>query len=333
MLSRVADSIYWMSRYIERAENVARFVDVNLTLMLDLPGTASPQWQPLVEITGDTEAFAKRYGEATQRNIIQFLTFDPENANSILSCLRSARENARSVREIISSEMWEQLNQAYLMVNAAASSRGYLSDPQELFESVKMGSHLFAGVTDATMTHGEGWHFCQLGRKLERADKTSRILDVKYFLLLPDVQDVGTTVDDVEWAAVLRSASAVEMYHKRHGRIAPSRIVQFLLLDREFPRAIHFCLMSARESVHAISGTPAGMFRSPAEQLFGQLCSEMAYAQVDEIIAGGLHEYLDTLQTKVNLVGQHVQETFFASRAAPAAPRRARSRSTDRVRS
>ena len=334
MLSRVADSIYWMSRYIERAENVARFVDVNLNLMLDLPGTASsPQWQPLVEITGDTEAFAAHYGEATQRNIIQFLTFDTENVNSILSCLRSARENARSVREIISSEMWEQLNQAYLMVNAAAGTRGYLSDPQELFESVKMASHLFAGVTDATMTHGEGWHFCRLGRKLERADKTSRILDVKYFLLLPDVQDVGTTVDDVQWAAVLRSASAFEMYHKRHGRIAPSRIVQFLLLDREFPRAIHFCLISARESVHAISGTPAGMFRSPVEQLFGLLCSEMAYAQVDDIIGGGLHEYLDTLQTKLNQVGQHVQETFFASRAAPPAPRRARTRNTDRMRS
>lgn len=333
MLSRVADSIYWMSRYIERAENVARFVDVNLNLMLDLPGSATTQWQPLVEITGDTEQFAARYGEATQPNIIQFLTFDPENANSILSCLRSARENARSVREIISSEMWEQLNQAYLMVNAAAGTRGYLADPQELFESVKMASHLFAGVTDATMTHGEGWHFCRLGRKLERADKTSRILDVKYFLLLPDVSDVGTTVDDVEWAAVLRSASAFEMYHKRHGRIAPSRIVQFLLLDREFPRAIHFCLISARESVHAISGTPAGMFRSPVEQLFGLLCSEMAYAQVDDVIAGGLHEYLDTLQTKMNQVGQHVQETFFAARATPPVARRTRARGTDRMRS
>jgi len=326
MLSRVADSIYWMSRYFERAENVARFVDVNLNLMLDLPGQGAQQWQPLVEITGDTEAFAERYSEATQRNIIQFLTFDTENVNSILSCLRAARENARSVREIISSEMWEQLNQAYLMVDGAARSAGDLTDSQELFASVKMASHLFAGVTDATMTHGEGWHFCRLGRKLERADKTSRILDVKYFLLLPTLDHVGTTVDDVQWAAVLRSASAFEMYHKRHGRIAPNRIVQFLVLDREFPRAIHFCLMSARESVHAISGTPAGMFRSPVEQLLGLLCSELAYAQIDDIIAAGLHEYLDTLQTKMNQVGQHIRETFFAARAAAPAPRRAKRR-------
>jgi uncharacterized alpha-E superfamily protein len=319
MLSRVADSIHWMSRYIERAENVARFVDVTLNLMLDLPDRSEQPWRPLVDITADTEMFTARYGEATQRNVIQFLTFDTDNVNSILSCFRAARENARSVREVISSEMWEQLNQSYLMVTAAAGSRGHLTDPQELFASVKLASQVFAGVTDSTMTHGEGWHFCRLGRKLERADKTSRILDVKYFLLLPTVHDVGTTVDDVQWAAVLRSASAFEMYHKRHGRIAPGRIVEFLLLDREFPRAIHYCLVAARESVHAISGTPAGMFRSPVERVLGLLCSELAYAQIDDIIAGGLHEYLDELQTKMNQVGQHIQETFFAARVAPPA--------------
>jgi uncharacterized alpha-E superfamily protein len=320
MLSRVADSIYWMSRYIERAENVARSVDVTLNLMLDLPDRSEAQWHPLVDITGDTAAFAARYRDATQRNVIQFLTFDTENVNSILSCLRAARENARSIREIISSEMWEQLNQSYLMVSAAAARRAHLTDPQELFASVKLGSQVFAGVTDATMTHGEGWHFCRLGRKLERADKTSRILDVKYFLLLPAAHDVGTTVDDVQWAAVLRSASAFEMYHKRHGRISPGRIVEFLLLDREFPRAINYCLMAARESVHAISGTPAGMFRSPVERVLGLLCSELAYAQIDDIMAAGLHEYLDELQTKMNQVGQHIQEAFFAVGVAPSAP-------------
>src|SRR5262249_51443881 len=156
----------------------------------------------------------------------------------IISCLQAARDNARSVREVISSEMWEQVNAFYLMVNAAAMKPKPLTDPQELFASVKMSSHLFAGVTDATMTHNEGWHFCWLGRHLERADKTSRILDVKYFLLLPTAADVGTTYDDIQWAAVLRSTSAFEMYRKRHGRLSPERIVEFLLLDREFPRAI-----------------------------------------------------------------------------------------------
>jgi uncharacterized alpha-E superfamily protein len=318
MLSRVADSIYWMSRYIERAENVARFVDVNLNLMLDFPGGSAQQWQPLVDITGDTEDFAERFGQAAdERSVIGFLTFDTKNPNSILSCVRAARENARSVREIISSSMWEHLNQAYLMLTAAAR-RGEVRDPHELFSSVKTASHTFIGVTDTTMTHGEAWHFCRLGRQLERADKTSRILDVKYFLLLPTVDDIGTTVDDVQWAAVLRSASAFEMYHKRHGRIVPSRIVEFLLLDYDFPRAIHHSLKAARESVHAISGTPVAMFRSPVEQLLGLLCSELAYAQVDELIAGGLHEYLDSLQTQMNQIGVHIHDTFFSGRGAVA---------------
>jgi uncharacterized alpha-E superfamily protein len=326
MLSRVADSIYWMSRYIERAENVARFIDVNLNLMLDLPVGSAQQWRPLVDTTGDAAKFARRYGSATQQNVIQFLTFDTENPNSILSCVRSARENARSVREIISSEMWEQVNEFYLMVNSAASV-GSTRDPQELFASVKLSSHLFAGVTDATMTHSEGWHFCRLGRRLERADKTSRILDVKYFLLLPTAEDVGTTFDDIQWAAVLRSASAFEMYRKSHGRMSPARVVEFLLLDREFPRAIHSCLMAARESVHAISGTPAGVFRNPVEQVLGELCSELAYAQVDEIISAGLHEYLDRLQTRMNRVSSDIYKTFFAGpRAAAPIRKKARER-------
>src|SRR5258706_847866 len=196
MLARVADSIYWMSRYVERAENVARFIEVNLNLMLDLPVGSAQQWQPLVATTGDAAAFAKRYGTATQRNVIQFLTFDQENVNSIRSCLRAARENARSVREIISSPMWEQVNVFYLMVHDLAATARVREAPYEFFHEIRMASHLFEGLTNATMSHGEGWHFCRMGRLLERADKTSRMVDVKYFLLLPSVADVGTPFDD-----------------------------------------------------------------------------------------------------------------------------------------
>jgi uncharacterized alpha-E superfamily protein len=324
MLARVADSVYWMSRYVERAENVARFIEVNLNLMLDLPVGSAQQWQPLVDTTGDAAAFAKRYGAATQRNVIQFLTFDLENVNSIRYSLRAARENARSVREIISSEMWEQLNEFYLMVNSSAL--GSRTDPQDLFASVRMAGHLFTGVTDATMTHNESWNFCRLGRMLERADKTSRILDVKYFLLLPTAADVGTTSDDIQWAAVLRSASAFEMYRKSHGRISPDRIVEFLLLEREFPRAINYCLVRARESVHAISGTPVDMVRHPVERLLGELCSELAYARVETIISTGLHEYLDRLQTRLNQVGNGVSDTFFAARGTPPVRKKAKAR-------
>ena len=321
MLSRVADSIYWMSRYIERAENVARFVDVNLNLMLDSPAT-DQQWQPLVNITGDHADFAKRYGPmASAQSVLQFLTFDRENPNSIISCLRAARENARSVREIISSEMWLQLNTFYLMVNSAASSGKGFESTNIFFHEVKLASHLFTGITDATMTHGEAWHFCRLGRKLERADKTSRILDVKYFILLRSVADVGTIYDDVQWVAVLRSASAFEMYRKRHGRISPMAIVEFLLLDGEFPRAVRFCLNSARDSLHAISGTPVGVHRKHAEKLLGQICSELANANVDKIVTAGLHEYLDALQTNVNRASTGIYERFFATRVPESAQR------------
>ncbi len=315
MLSRVADSIYWMSRYVERAENVARFIDVNLNLMLDSPSGADQQWKPLVNITGDHAIFDKNYpGGATQQNVIQFLTFDRDNPNSIISCLRAARENARSVREIISSEMWLQLNTFYLMVNSAASSGKGFEEPHEFFSEVKLSSHLFTGITDATMTHGEGWHFSRLGRKLERADKTSRILDVKYFILLRSVADVGTPLDEVQWVAVLRSASAFEMYRKRHGRIDPKSIVEFLLLDAEFPRAIRYCLNAARDSLHAISGTPIGTYRKPVEKLLGQICSDLAYANVDEIMNQGLHEYLDELQNNMNLASTGIYERFLARR-------------------
>ncbi|HWV98887.1 MAG TPA: alpha-E domain-containing protein [Candidatus Acidoferrum sp.] len=321
MLSRVADSIYWMSRYVERAENVARFIEVNLQLMLDAPSGQDQQWEPLVNTTGDHEAFTKRFGEATQQTVIHFLTFDAENPNSILSCVRAARENARTVREIISSDMWLQLNKFYLMVTAAADNSSALANPYEFFTEVKNANHLFNGSAAATMTHGEPWHFFLIARMLERADKTSRILDVKYFILLRSVQDVGTPFDDIQWAAVLRSASAFEMYRKRHGRISPKSVVEFLLLDREFPRAVHYCLLAARDALHAISGTPAGTFRYPPEKLLGQLCSDLSFTSVDEVINSGLHEYLDNLQTRMNQVAGGIYETFFALKTPKPAKR------------
>ncbi len=312
MLSRVAESIYWMSRYVERAENVARFLEVNFLLMLDAPDGFDQQWKPLVNTTGDADDFAQRYGRAHQENVIQFLTFDAQNPNSILSCLRAARESARTVREIISSDMWLQLNKAYIMANHAANNPRTLASQHDFLTEVKMASHLFSGVTNATMTHEEAWHFCRLGRMLERADKTSRILDVKYFYLLRNVDDVGTPFDELQWAAVLRSASALEMYRKRYGRISPTGVVDFLLLDRLFPRAIQYCLMAARDSLHAISGTPLGAFRFPHERLLGQLCSDLWYTAVQEIIDGGLHEYVDELQTQMNQIGAGIFDTFFA---------------------
>ena len=170
MLSRVADSIFWMSRYIERAENVARFVDVNLNLTLDLGVEGGEQWAPLVYTTGDHARFEELHGRPTQQNVIQFLSFDEQNPNSILSCLRAARENARTVREMISSAMWEEVNKFYLMVRSEAAGRLAVEAPYDFFNQIKMSSHLLQGVTDATMSRGEPWHFGRMGRLVERAD-------------------------------------------------------------------------------------------------------------------------------------------------------------------
>jgi uncharacterized alpha-E superfamily protein len=314
MLSRVADSIYWMSRYVERAENLARFADVTLNMMLDLPTGAPEQWRPLINATGDDEEFFERYGDPTRDNVIQFLTFDREYPNSILSCLHSARENARSVREAIGSEMWEHLNQFYLSVLDAASDPGSLESLNDFFQHVKMSSHLFTGITVTTMSQGEGWHFARMGRLLERADKTSRILDVKYFTLLPSLQDVGTPMDDLQWSSVLRSVSGFEMYRKRHHGITPKRVVDFLVLDRQFPRAIIHCIDHANQSLHAISGSPEGTFCNPAEKRLGLLRSELAYAEIDEILTSGLHEFLDSFQSKLNSVGEAIFQTYIAMR-------------------
>lgn len=313
MLSRVADCVFWMSRYIERAENTARFVDVNLNLTLDLGGTLANQWDPLIYTTCDHEEFYQRYGTATQKNAVAMLTFDLENPNSILSCLKSARENARSVREIISSVIWEELNKFYHLVQNAAAN-GQADNPFEFFNQVKRSGQLIVGIMEAAMTRGEAWHFCQLGRLLERADKTSRILDVKYYILLPSVDDVGTPLDSIQWSALLKSASAFEMYRKRHGRITPHEVADFLILDTEFPRSLRFCLRGAEESLQAITGTSPITFRNQAERRLGQLRSELDYAQISDIVEHGLHEFIDSFQIKLNQVGEAIQTTFFARR-------------------
>lgn len=317
MLSRVADSIFWMSRYIERAENVARFIDVNMQLAMDL-GTQglseSQQWAPLVATTGDLELFSELYGEPNRVAAIEFLTFDERNANSIVSCLRLARENARTVREMISSSMWEELNKFFLTVVAARSSDAIRDSAYEFFNQIKLSSNLLEGITVATMSHGEAWHFARMGRLIERADKTSRILDVKYYVLLPDAQDVGTPLDTVQWSALLESASALEMYRKRFGRIAPAAVADFLILDREFPRAIHNCLIRSEESLLAITGGIRGRFNTLAEKHLGRLRSQFDYTQIGEIIDQGLHEFIDAFQFQLNEVGDAIHETFFAIR-------------------
>lgn len=315
MLSRVADSIYWMSRLVERADNVARFVEVNLYLEIDLPDHGAKSWSPLIAATGDDKIFEERYGAPTRQNVIKFLTFDREYANSILACLRSARENARSVREAIPSELWEQLNGFYHLVRDQSADRMASDELADFYKRIRMESHLFHGIADDIMSRGEGWHFFNMGRLVERADKTSRLIDVKYFTLLPRISDVGSPTDNLQWSAVLRSVSGFEMYRKQHHLIAPSKVVAFLLLDREFPRSALHCLRNASLSLHAISGNPIEQPRLVPETLFRNLIGEFEYASVEAVLLYGLHEFVDGFQRRLNEIGGGIYETFLQYRS------------------
>ena len=312
MLSRVADSLFWMSRYVERAENVARFIDVNLMLLLDVGVQGTSQWAPLVYTTGDHEDFEARYSDTSQENVLRFLTFDRKNPNSILSCLASARENARVSRDMISSQMWEELNKFYLLVRDAQNDPMIIAAPYGFFERIRRAGYSIEGVAQTTMSQGEAWHFARLGQMLERSDKTSRILDVKYYLLLPQASDVGTPLDLRQWGSLLKSVWAIEMYRRCHGRLSPRSVVDFLLLNREFPRAVHFSVQQAETSLLAISGGTGKNFRNRSEQLLGRLRSEFAYTDVENVMDRGLHEFIDDLQANLNTIGEAIFNDFIA---------------------
>ncbi|WP_182867525.1 alpha-E domain-containing protein [Rhodopirellula sp. JC639] len=312
MLSRVAETVYWLSRYIERAENIARFIDVNYNLTLGEAEPLSKQWTPLLETTADQDEFAKRYDRPTRENVLQFLSFDDQNGNSMISCVARARENARTIREVISSVVWEQLNTFHLLVQAAGHVPETLEQPQQFCERVRLTSHLLVGAMDATMSHDEAWHFSRLGRMIERADKTSRLLDVQYYNLLPDGSGVGPSLDVVRWAALLRSASALESYRRLRGKIVPRRVAEFLMLDRKFPRAMHFAVMRARDSMRMITGSESDTYCYHSEQLLGRLCSNLDYAVIDDIIQDGLHQSIDQFQCQLNTIGQEIHEDFFS---------------------
>lgn len=315
MLSRVANSLYWMNRYVERAENYARFISVNFNLVLDMPPSEQAQWEPLLFASGDHPLFRQYFEEAHRDQVLQFMTFDTRNPNSILSCLHRARENARSIREIISKEMWEHLNQFYLAVKKdAANDQRKADDWLDFYNQVKMGSQLFFGIIDSTITRNEGWHFGRLGRFLERADKTSRFIDVKYFILLPRPAAVGSNLDLLQWSALLKSVSAFNMYRQAYRAIEPAKIVEFLILHRTFPRSIYYCLEQAERSLWVIAGGPHRDNR--AVKALGKLRSGLEYLEVSDIFKAGLHEYLDDFQRRNNQVDNAIFEEYFALKPA-----------------
>lgn len=315
MLSRVADSLYWLARYIERAENNARILDVNLQLTLDMDhegGRAErDDWLPILATLEDQKLFNEQYPEAAADTVCEFLTFAKKNPNSIWSCVAAARENARTVREYISSEMWERINSLYLWLNSAGARQLFTGSAIDFYRQLVDYSHQFQGTTDSTLTHGEGWSFLQLGKYIERADSASRILDLKYHVLLPNGEQVGGHVDTLQWIAVLKSCSAFEAYRKIHtGQVTPWSVAEFIALHDTFPRSIRFCVDQLVHALHALSGCDPTHFSNEAERLAGRLCSDLDYATIGDIFKIGLHQYLDGIQLRLIEIAGAMHKTY-----------------------
>lgn len=313
MLSRVADLIYWLNRYIERAENYARFMDVTFNLSLELPPDIPEQWLPLIATSGDWDLFHELYNGATKANVIRFLGFDTKNPNSIYNCIIRARENARAVRPEITKEVWEQLNRMYLFMKDAYNKKKWLrKDPRAVFDEIKQGCHLFYGILDATISRNELWHFGSIGRLTERADKTSRILDVKYHILGKSDDLAGSTIDIIQWAALLKSVSAYDMYRKKYGNLQPKSIVEFLVLDKLFPRSISRCVNQTEFSLYQICGDRINGYMNSAEKKAGIIRYELEYSDINDVFDKGLHQYLDGIQIKLNSLSDEIYKTFFS---------------------
>ncbi|MCR6656006.1 MAG: alpha-E domain-containing protein [Opitutus sp.] len=314
MLSRVAHSLYWMSRYIERAENIARLLEVNLQFLLDFQGidddSVKDHWGSIIASSGGGELFAQHYDVADSRSATSFLAFDLRNPSSILSCVYAARENARMVRDQISLEMWETINELYLFLKARNAAVVWAAGANEFFERIKQHSHLFQGLTDSTFSRSEGWEFIQFGKFLERADKTTRILDVKYHILLPNADDVGGALDTAQWQAVLRSASALEAYRRFYVReILSWKAAEFLIFSDTFPRSLHYCVAQVNDLLRRILGETGARPRSEAARISRRLFADLESRSIPDVLKQGLHEFLMEVQNALDRIGDEVVQT------------------------
>ncbi len=309
MLSRVADNLYWITRYLERAEHTARLLDLNLHQMLDqTPESAALRWQRVyaaLRMTPPVDAPNDAY------NITYSLTFDLSNDASIVSYVMAARENARQVREQISTEMWEQLNQLSLHIRRTKMETIWQSEPHEFFQAVKNGAHLFHGITNATICHNEGWHFLRLGRFIERADNTAALLDSHLTSIIEQQQVSSEPLDYVELVGVLKSCTAFEAYCQTYtADMRPNAIAEFLLLSAECPRSVRFAVEMVQSTLQEI----ARITRKPgrAERLAGRLRATLEYGQVDEIIADNLHSFLEDIQRRCTQIHTAIHQTYIA---------------------
>ncbi|MHB1198641.1 MAG: alpha-E domain-containing protein [Polaromonas sp.] len=314
MLSRTADHLFWMSRYMERAENTARMLDVNYQTSL-LPQSAAVAqlgWQGLLSISELKQDYAEKHGDSINpRKVLDFMVRDEKNPSSIISCLRNARENARAVRGTLTTEVWETQNQTYLEVIRMLRNGDFEHDPGQFFEWVKFRSHLSRGVTLGTMLQDEAFHFLRLGTFLERADNTARLVDVKFHGAQGDFLGSATEKDQeydfYHWSAILRSVSGFEVYRKVYRDvIKPERVAELLILRADMPRSLLACLNEVMSNLARVTSDA----QSETQRRAGKLRTDLQYARIDEILATGLHAYLTQFLDRVNELGVHISREF-----------------------
>lgn len=315
MLSRVAESIYWMGRYIERAEDLTRLLAVNFNSLLEThPGEANQGWKPLIQMSGDEELFNTLYSETSAQSVTDFLLWHPQNPNAVITCITRARENARTVREQISSEMWEQLNRLYFLVGHT-NRQAVLSSPNQFFTQVRDGSQAFQGITAATLTHNEPYQFLQLGLHLERADKTARILDAKFLSIDQNPQNSADTA--LQLIALLRSCSAFEPYQRTsRGTLNSQSVLEFLLLEHSFPRAVLYCINRGLHCLAQIGtdpSSPSTRADHPTRTL-GRLQADLEYLNVQELSNDKMDPFLNDLLDRLFGVGNDISRAYFSTR-------------------
>jgi len=351
MLSRTADHLFWMARYMERAENTARMLDVNyqMSLLPQSDDAAERGWRGLLSISELTGDFAKRHGAVTPKSVIDYMVSDAANGSSIRSCLMAARENARAVRGTLTTEVWETQNQTWLEFQRMVADDAFQKSPGEAFEWVKFRSHLSRGVTVGTMLQDEAFHFLRIGSFLERADNTARLLDVKFHAVDPEffgntfgrergpnirqaqsqsqsqgpaqspAQGTGEGAGkDIEfdfyhWSAVLRSVSGFEVYRKVYRNvIRPEKVAELLILRPDMPRSLAACMHEVVANLERVANDQS----RDTLRLAGRLEADLHYGRIDEILATGLHAYLTQFLERVNALGAGISRDFLVPVAA-----------------
>ncbi len=309
MLSRTADHLYWMSRYIERAECLARMLDVSwqMSMVPQSVEATNQNWTAVIYLNSLEKAFFAKYGEVNADNVLRFMVYDADNPSSIWSCLQSARENAHAVRGTITADMWEVLNSTWLEMRVQTYEQLTMNGPSEFFEWAKLRASLTRGVTLGTLLQDEAYHFIRLGTLLERADNTARILDVKYHVLQ---QGQEASSDFYQWGALLRSVSAFEVYRKTYRAvISHDRVAELLILQPCMPRSLLFCLRGVVKNLELVANSQSGDTTRRA----GQLYSELRYARIEDILDRGLHQYLTTFMDRIYEIGEGISRDFLVA--------------------